>query len=67
MPVLLDLALDSFDTALQRGRLEFRIPEFVRAADCILATRQGQGRRDFIERSLQLVPSLLSHWYVGGT
>jgi hypothetical protein len=67
MPVLLDLALDAFDTALQRSRLEFSIPEFVRAADCILATRQGRGKRDFIERSLQLVPDLPSHWYVGGT
>lgn len=67
MPVLLDLALDSFDTALQRSRLEFSIPEFVRAADCILATRQGRGKRDFIERSLQLVPDLPNHWYVDGT
>jgi hypothetical protein len=66
MPVLLDLALAAFDTALQRSRLEFRIPEFARAADCILATRQGHGKRDFIDRSLQLVPSLLTHWYVGG-
>jgi hypothetical protein len=67
MPVLLDLALDSFATALQRSRLEFSIPEFVRAADCILATRQGRGKKDFIERSLQLVPDLPNHWYVGGT
>lgn len=67
MPVLLDIALASFATALRRTRLEFSIPDFVRAADCILATRQGKGKQDFVERTMQIAPELKKHWYVGGT
>jgi hypothetical protein len=66
-PVLLDIALFAFGTALERNRLDFSIPEFVRTADCILATRKGRGEKDFIERALRLAPGLLNHWYVGGT
>lgn len=66
MPVLLDVALAAFSKALQHTKLEFSIPEFVRTADCILATRRGHGKRDFIDRTMQIAPELANHWYVGG-
>ncbi len=58
LPRLLDIALGSFEQALLRQGLEFRIPEFVRAADCVLAVAKHEGRTGFAEKALRIAPDL---------
>jgi hypothetical protein len=76
-PLLLDFALLAYRSAWTRAILEFWIPEFVRAAEGILAlpadrappypprTDVLRGRDLFRERALHLVPGLRQDEYVG--
>ena len=66
-PQIFSVALQAFEKALGETLLEFKIPEFVRAAECVLAVPKGQGGAEFVKRSMALLPDLEKHWYVGGT
>jgi hypothetical protein len=55
---LLGVALDSFNEALLRRGLEFRIPEFVRAADCVLAVAKHEGKTGFAQKAMRIAPEL---------
>lgn len=75
LPLLLWIAVLAIEAGLERPMLEFRIPDLVRAAECVLAVpgRMPKGsakttsREVFAERALKLVPDLARHWYVGGS
>jgi len=58
LPPLLNVALISFNEALLRKGLEFRIPEFVRAADCVLALTRKEGRTAFAQKALRIAPEI---------
>ena len=50
--------------------MEYRIPNFVRAAECIIALpKPGQGvptgQAEFAARGARLAPALASDWFVG--
>jgi len=66
MPRILQVALTSQEAAMSRRELEFRIPDLVRAAECILALPRGRVGKLFAERALRIAPELSSHWYFGG-
>lgn len=65
-PRILSVAFSAFHVALTRDSLEFAVPEFVRAVECIVGLPQGQGARQFADRSMRIVRRLQSHWYIGG-
>jgi hypothetical protein len=65
-PRILEIAFQAFNVALTRSSLEFAIPEFVRAVECIIGLSRGMGRKDFAHRSMLLANRLRKHWYVGG-
>jgi hypothetical protein len=64
-PAILSYALVSYSSAVTRQLLEFSTPEFVRAAEGILALPVGKGRSLFRDRALRLVPTLRADSYVG--
>jgi hypothetical protein len=66
MPVLGYVAVNSFEAALATKDLDFKIPNFVRAAESILAIPRGQGAKTFSRRAIDIAPSLQSDGYVGG-
>jgi hypothetical protein len=65
VPPILWYALRSYGSAWDRKLLEFSIPEFVRAAEGIIALAKGMGAKAFRDRALHLVPSLRTDEYVG--
>lgn len=66
-PLLLRYALLAHGSAWSRRSLEFSIPEFIRAAEGVIAIPKGGGmKRIFCERTLRLVPGLRADEYVGG-
>ncbi|PWU08790.1 MAG: hypothetical protein C5B47_04165, partial [Verrucomicrobia bacterium] len=67
LPPLVDIGLHALSSALERSLLEFRMPDFVRAAECILALPRGTGAVLFAERALRVAPHLAQHFYVGCT
>jgi hypothetical protein len=66
LPQLLDVALISFNEALLRKGLEFRIPEFVRAADCVLALTRSEGKTAFAQKALRIAPELAQSPFLAG-
>ncbi len=66
MPRIMHVALTAEEVALSRRELDFRIPDFVRTAECILALPPGSGSQVFADRALRIAPELRKHWYVGG-
>jgi hypothetical protein len=64
-PPILGYALLAYSSAWTRSLLEFSIPEFVRAAEGIIALPPRTGRALFRDRALALVPSLRTDEYVG--
>ena len=65
LPRLLNVAIRALSEALARSPLEARIPELVRATECVLALPKGKGGAEFAERALKLVPALQADWLVG--
>lgn len=65
MPLVLWYALQSFASARTRPLLEFSVPEFVRAAEGVIALERTMGTKKFQERALRVVPSLQTDEYVG--
>jgi hypothetical protein len=66
-PALIAYALLAHGSAWTRPLLEFSVPEFVRAAEGILALAKGMGATTFRERALRIVPALRNNKYVGGS
>ena len=64
-PPLLAYALLAYLSARTRTLLEFSIPEFVRAAEGVIALPPRTGRTLFRDRALALVPHLRDDEYVG--
>lgn len=64
-PRILNVAIRVLVEALARSPLEARIPELVRASECILGLPSGTGRVEFAGRALRLVPTLSLDWFVG--
>lgn len=65
-PAIIGYALLAHAGARTRQFLEFSIPEFVRAAEGVLALAKGMGAKVFRDRALRLVPELRDDEYVGG-
>ncbi len=63
-PPILALSVLAYSSAWTRRHMEFSIPEFVRAAEGVLALPSGTGRGLFSRRALRLVPRLCSDEYV---
>jgi hypothetical protein len=66
MPTILHVALKAFGRGLGRDDLESRLPDLVRATECIVAVPRRQGAKTFVERAMQLSPDLTTDWFVGG-
>lgn len=65
MPPILGYSLLAYLSAWTRRLLEFSIPEFVRAAEGIIALPPRTGRALFRDRALGLAPNLRTDEYVG--
>jgi hypothetical protein len=65
VPQVLAFALMVHRSAWTRRLLEFSIPEFVRAAEGVIALAKGEGAKVFENRARRLVPSLAQDDYVG--
>lgn len=57
---LLTLALMAFQNGLHDTMLDFRIPNFVRAIEAVVALPAGKGKAEFTKRSGVLLPSTFS-------
>lgn len=66
IPRVLHVAFQAFQVALTRDSLEFAIPEFVRAVECIIGLSRGMGRKEFAQRAMSLATRIHKNWYVGG-
>lgn len=66
LPDILHVALRAFGNALGRDGLEFRIPDFVRAAECVLAVPRGRGAEEFAQRAARIAPGLAEDDYIRG-
>lgn len=64
-PPILGYSLLAYWSASTRRLLEFSIPEFVRAAEGLIALPPRTGRSLFRDRALSLVPNLRTDEYVG--
>jgi hypothetical protein len=64
-PPILNYALLAYWSAWTRRLLEFSIPEFVRAAEGLIALPPRTGRVMFRDRALRLAPGLRADDYVG--
>lgn len=63
-PAILGLSMLSYSSAWTRSMLEFSTPDYVRAAEGVIALPRGAGRKLFAERALRLVPRLCWDEYV---
>ena len=61
----LGFALLSYVEAMRSELIEFRLPTFVRAAECILAVPKNGGKPVFVERALKVASAVASHWWLG--
>lgn len=66
LPDILAIGLKAFASGLGRDDLEFRIPDLVRAAECILAIPKGPGAKVFAARAMQVAPALVNNWFASG-
>lgn len=67
LPPILAVGLHSFGSGLTRTSMEFRIPEFVRAAESVLGIPKGPGRELFADRAIKIAPVLTTDPYIGGS
>lgn len=65
LPHIVGYALLAHDSARARKLLEFSIPEFVRAAEGVIALPRNKGAKTFSDRALRLVPRLRTDEFVG--
>jgi hypothetical protein len=63
-PPILGLSMLSYSSAWTRTMLEFSTPDYVRAAEGVIALPRNTGRKLFSERALRLVPRLCWDEYV---
>lgn len=56
-PHLLGIAFLSFEESIRNGRLEFKLPNQVRAIEAIIALSKHHGAADFAERAKRFAPS----------
>jgi hypothetical protein len=64
-PQLVWIAKDAYFQALKTAASEFRVPEFVRSAETILALPNVRGQAEiFADRAVRMVPTLANDPYV---